>query len=294
MEEKQARVFLWCIPRCVSTAFEICMGKLDDVQVINEPYLAAYLVGPVFQKDASDDIKEMRELSINKVSSCTVVNCDNPWESENLTFGFVKDRLEDEYPDKRVIFVKDMSYAINAETLHMLPKGYKHAFLIRNPEKVFPSYKQLLNKFTTDEVILKVGKYEVVPEHYAFGESLHVYKHLTKTGIEPKPFIMDADDLLENPESILRQFCAFAGIEYTDKLLSWDGGHDVTKHWKTSKEILQWNSIAEWHKNAFESKGFGKPTKAPLRSEMTDDVIHCIEASFPYYNQLYELRAKIN
>ncbi|XP_071957551.1 uncharacterized protein [Antedon mediterranea] len=292
MAEKQARVFLWCIPRSVSTAFEICMGKLDDVQVINEPYVAALLVGPDFQQDLSDDLREMRE-SMNKIASVVEVNCDNPWKSDDLTLQFVKDRLEDEYPSKRVIFVKDMASTITADTLHMLPKGYKHAFLIRSPEKVFPSQKKLFNKFTTDEVMLKVGKHEVVPEHYAFGETLHVYEHLTKTGIEPKPFIMDADDLLENPESILRQFCAFAGIEFTNKLLSWDGGHDVTKYWIASKEMLQWNSVGNFHKNAFESKGFIKPSAAPSKSELSEDVLHCIEASFPYYNKLFELRAKI-
>ncbi|XP_071958672.1 uncharacterized protein [Antedon mediterranea] len=291
MAEKQVRVMLWSVPRSVSTAFVVCMSNLNDVQIMNEPYIAAYLMGPDI-KDKPEYILELME-NMNKITSELEVNCNEAWESENFTYSAAKDNLEADYTDKKVIFAKDMSYAI-ADKLNMLPHGYRHAFLIRNPGKVFPSWKNLLNKFNEgEEVMLEVGKNNVIPEDYGFGESLQLYEHLKKTGIEPNPFIIDSDDLLENPESILRQFCAFAGIQYTDKLLSWDGGHDVTMDWKMSKEMLQWNRVGNFHKHAFESKSFGTSTPAPSRSELSKDVIHCIDASLPYYNKLYKLRAKI-
>ncbi|XP_033120328.1 branched-chain-amino-acid aminotransferase-like protein 1 [Anneissia japonica] len=295
MSGKQVRILLWCVPRSVSTAFVMSMGNLDDVKIINEPYISAFRVGPDIQ-DRSEAYKEMTE-NMQKITAGVEVNCKNALESGDCSYEYIKENiLEAEYPGKKVVIAKDMSYAIS-EQLHMLPKGYRHAFLIRNPAKVFPSYKKLLDRFTQagKEAFLEVGKNKLVPEYYAFGESWKLYEYLTKTGIEPKPFVMDADDLLENPEYILRQFCSYAGIKYTDKLLAWDGGDDVTKHWTTSKAMLQRNKVTNYHKKAFESKGFGKPSlTTPTRSEMSEDVVHCIDESHPFYEKLYELRTKVN
>ncbi|XP_033110163.1 branched-chain-amino-acid aminotransferase-like protein 1 [Anneissia japonica] len=202
--------------------------------------------------------------------------------------------LEAKYPGKRVVFVKDMSYAITWK-LQMLPKGYRHAFLIRHPAKVFSSIKKCYSNLSNEctpgrDLILEKNDGTLVPEKYGFGESLQLYEHLIKTGIDPDPLIVDTDDLLENPELILKQFCERTCVQYTDKLLQWNAGDGVVQEWKVSKVLLQGNQLLGYYQNAFDSQHFHKPNPAPSRSELPDDVNTCIDGALPYYEKMYALR----
>ncbi|XP_071958610.1 uncharacterized protein [Antedon mediterranea] len=287
----QVRICLWALPRSVSTSFTVCMGNLEDVQIINQPYLSAFLVGS--GGEGTIDTRVTRK--IKETTGKLVMNFEETWDSEVCCYEYIKENiLEAEYPDKKVVFVKDMPYA-GTKRLDMLPKCYRHAFLIRRPERVCISLKDTyskMNRLEDGRMNIEKG-FDVFPELYAFRESLILYEHLIKTGIEPNPFIIDADDLLENPESILRQFCQFAGITYTDKLLQWKGGKEIQKHWKSSEEILKWGDLGGWHKNTFSSTNFQKPAPVPIRSEIPEDVQECIDFSLPFYRKMYELRAKI-
>ncbi|XP_071959478.1 uncharacterized protein [Antedon mediterranea] len=222
----QVRICLWAVLRSVSTTFAVSMSNLEDVQIINQPYISALLVGP----DNERTITSRVQRNLKETTSALATYCEETWDSEVCCYQYINENiLEAEYPGKKVVFVKDMSHAI-IKQLDMLPKGYRHAFIIRRPERVFSSIK---------DAHLKMNRLEDgFPNLYAFRESLLLYDHLIKTGIEAKPFIMDADDLLENPECILRQFCQFSGISYTDQLLEWKGGKQVRKCWKSSEEII--------------------------------------------------------
>jgi hypothetical protein len=56
--------------------------------------------------------------------------------------------------------------------------------------------------------------------------------------IEGTPPVIDARDVIENPERILRLLCAATGVEFTDAMLLWPPGLRETdgiwaKHWYT-------------------------------------------------------------
>ena len=51
--------------------------------------------------------------------------------------------------DEKVVFVKDMAYYLLAGPLphvDLLPKGYQHTFLIRDPHKSLPSLNNIARK----------------------------------------------------------------------------------------------------------------------------------------------------
>ncbi|XP_071940935.1 uncharacterized protein [Antedon mediterranea] len=287
---EQVRVILWCIPRTVSTAFEKCMSQLDDVQIINEPYQSAFTIGPE-RFPPPDGFEKETDIFIEK-SNAIVSGYDGGWEPDVATYKFIKENiLEAEYPDKNVVFVKDMSYAITWK-LHMLPKGYRHAFLIRNTIKAFSSWKKVtikIEKSLSTKLLLTNDNF-IVPKKYGFGESLELYEHLVKTGIEPDPVMIDSDDLLENPELILREFCKRTGILYNDKLLNWDAGEGVTHKWKAANTFIKGNELMGYYDDAFASERFQKPEPPADRAELPEDVNTCIDATLPYYEQLYALR----
>ncbi|XP_033108817.1 branched-chain-amino-acid aminotransferase-like protein 2 [Anneissia japonica] len=286
MSDTQVRVILWSIPRTVSTAFVKCMSNLDDVQIIQEPFECAFKVGP-------ESKRHFREHFVAK-SDKIKLECDSGcWDADKATYQFVKENiLEANYPGKKVVFVKDFSYAITWK-INMLPKGYRHAFLIRNPAKTFASWKKLLVAYN-DALSLGTNLMEnngaSIPEKYGFGESFELYEHLVRTGIEPNPVIIDSDDLLENPESILRQFCDGIGIEYTDKLMSWNAGDGIVQEWKIPKVFLQGHELIGYYEKAFSSQKFVKPNPAPDRADLPNDVNTCIDAAMPYYEKMYALR----
>ncbi|XP_071943820.1 uncharacterized protein [Antedon mediterranea] len=292
-DDKQVRVILWCIPRTVSTAFEKCMSNLDDVQIINEPYVSAFLIGPEMKQPSASFEKDFQEKFIAKTNGI-VLKHDAGWDANMATYKFTKEKLlEAEYSDKRVVFVKDMSYGI-AWKLHMLPEGYRHAFLIRNPVKVFTSWKKLLEKTgkALSTVLPLENKGNIIPEKYFFGETFQLYEHLVKSGIEPNPVIIDTDDLLENPEIILREFCNRTGIQYKDELLSWNAGDSVVQKWKFSELFMKGNQLCGYYEDAFASQNFYKAPPPADRADLPEDVKICVDASMPYYERMYELRLR--
>ncbi|XP_071943819.1 uncharacterized protein [Antedon mediterranea] len=291
-DDKQVRVILWCIPRTVSTAFGKCMSNLDDVQIINEPYVSAYAIGPEMFSP-SEHLKKEAEEFVGKSSEIDL-GFHPGWETNKATYKFIKENiLEAEYPDKKVVFVKDMSHGI-AWKLHMLPEGYRHAFLIRNPVKVFTSWKKVLEKIgkALSTVYLLANKNSIIPENYGFGESFQLYEHLVKYGIEPNPVIIDSDDLLENPEIILREFCKRTGIQYKDELLNWNAGDSVVQKWKSSDLLMQGNQLCGYYEDAFASQNFYKSPPAADRKDIPEDVKICVDASMPYYEKMYALRLR--
>ena len=65
--------------------------------------------------------------------------------------------------------------------------------------------------------------------------------------------IIDSDDLLSNPEGIMRKYCAETGLMYDHKMLNWSPG--VVEDWSTENKYYK-----EWHLNAMYSSGFDAGT----------------------------------
>lgn len=118
---------------------------------------------------------------------------------------------------------------IPAETL----KQFHFTFLIRHPRHSIPSYWRCtippLDKIT--------GFYNFMPAEAGYDELRRVFDFLRKEKQvgpsiagkhgeledgEVSITVIDADDLLDDPEAIISAYCKEVGIEYNPQMLVWD------------------------------------------------------------------------
>ncbi|XP_033127394.1 branched-chain-amino-acid aminotransferase-like protein 2 [Anneissia japonica] len=281
---------LWTIPRALSTAFTKCMSHLDNVKIIFEPYRCAMKYGPertyVLQKEAQESFEKLMD-------SAAQINLDMGLDHNLFTFKWVKETLlEGDYPGKDVVFCKDMSQPV-AANYDLITSGFRHTFLIRHPLKLYKSWYKHFSRVVSedsqriDEVLEMAGS-----KDYAYGDHFQLYEHLISNGIERDPIIIDSDDLQSDPEGILRKFCQTLGIKYTQKLLSWEVGDGVVKDWATSKLQLQRGKLIGAYQNAFDSTCFKKQGPLPLRSELSEYALKCVDVTMPIYQKMYEKRLR--
>ncbi|XP_072039451.1 uncharacterized protein [Amphiura filiformis] len=195
-----------------------------------------------------------------------------------------------------------MAAAVEAK-YDALPKGFRHTFLIRDPVKVFTSYREMIIRLfaLTDEqrntfrLTDMPADFVTGSAKYKFGEMLGLLHYLQKTGMESNPVVIDADDLQSHPESILRQYCEAVGIPFSPGFLQWESGVDITNTWITSKKIMRTNieKRGGFYSKALASSKFEPPKSlVPDKSELTPDIIQFAEAADKYYKELYEMRLK--
>ena len=303
LKEPTKRILLWGPPRSLSTVFEKCMSYVDGIQIINEPYITAFNAGPERKIGGNNMVQDgVVDFMNNAREEVKSIEDITGWDDEICTYQWVKDTLEAEYPNKKLVFVKDLIPGI-VDKFHMLPRGYRHTFLIRNPTKVVVSLRKLVIKtflpaefpvemFRLDEMIKMSGEYDV--NKFIFGEMIDLIAHLKKEGMqEEEPIIIDADDLQNHPQSILRQYCEAVGIPYSDSLLKWEAGDDIVKkNWLTSKSLLHGNKTGNYYAGAFASTEFQPASDPPSGDDVPDDVKELIAKAEPFYQKLYEKRIK--
>lgn len=255
------RVILWTIPRSISTAFERCMGGLDDVDIFHEPYTTAYYFGPDRQY------------------------LQTPFLPVEYGYSYqnIKDQLEGDFPGKKLVFVKDHAYSLNAR-YDEIPRGFTNTILIRNPAKSMSSFYDIC----TSPICLNYGLLKhVLPEGMAFKQLYEVYEHITNT-LGQEPVIIDADDLQQYPEQMMRRYCDAIDVPFKSSMLDWDPTVNVTKTWSSTMKLLKQVGVYE---KALTSNGFHPRTPKILDvSSLPEDVQEAVQICQPYYDKLYEKR----
>jgi len=123
---------------------------------------------------------------------------------------------------------------------------FHFTFLIRHPRSSIPSYYRC----TIPPLVERTGFPYFMPEEAGYKELRRVFDYLKDTGlIGPKICtrddqeqsqtasdaveicVVDADDMLDDPEGILRKYCGSIGIEFSPDMLTWDSeeAHDFAK-----------------------------------------------------------------
>ena len=293
------RVILWSVPRSLSTVFEKCMSYVPHTLIINEAFVCAYHLGPDGHNVTSMVSKDLKVVQEKKLEQ---VQLDLPmaFDGEKCSYDFVKGEMEADYPGKSLIFCKDMAYGLDGKHDKLPASGYRHTFLIRNPHRQFVSYKKMLG----GPILMMTGKREfrlpdlpvaLMPKGFAVKELHDLITYFQEAGIEPDPIIIDADDLLENPGSILRQYCNLTGIPYSEELLQWPSAKDGMKSWKGAREFLLGNLVPDtggYYDAALNSTCFHPPKEMPRREDLDEDVLECVDFSMPYYDKMYAMRLK--
>ncbi|KAJ8030643.1 hypothetical protein HOLleu_27111 [Holothuria leucospilota] len=60
-------------------------------------------------------------------------------------------------------------------------------------------------------------------------DRLYAFWQYVKNNIEPHPVVIDADDLQNHPQQILRKYCEAVGIPFKIRYLSWDESKEPWK-----------------------------------------------------------------
>jgi hypothetical protein len=169
---------------------------------------------------------------------------------EALTCGPVPD-------GKRIYYGKHMTHHLLAEVDRAALAPLRHAYLIRDPAEVLASYARVRAEPSLDDL----GARQQAEIFAAF----------------PGP-VVDARDLLEDPEGILRALCAALGVPFTPAMLSWPAGP------RPSDGI--WGR--HWYASVWRSTKFGpyRPPGGPLPAPLAALADRCR----PYYQHLHAHR----
>ncbi len=264
------KIFLWTAPRCVSTAFEFSFRTLPNAMVFHEPYNAPYYAeNPIKDIGWDIDMDEINSAGTTKIS----------------TYKDVEDALLRTYSGKNLIFTKCLAYTLSGKFDTLLKDGMKdsvHTFLIRDPTKVVASS---FRNFSSPEAWSKVRQNGDLGFH-----QLRDLYNFVKENITPNPIVVDADDLLENPEGILNAYCKEVGIEFKEGMTRWESGSMKTKEFIEQKG----GQSLKWQENAFQSSGISKSVAhSDVLQEVEsfpDEVKQCIKEFRVVYDEMYKFR----
>jgi len=238
------RIAMWSGPRNISTAMMRAWGNRRDTAVIDEPFYAFYLKTSGEKHPGADEIIAAGETDWRRVVA----------------------QLSGPIPNgKRIFFQKQMTHHLLPEVDRQWLGGVTNCFLIRDPREVLASY---LRK--REELALK---------DLGFVQQAAMFD-LVRGRINSIPPILDAKDVLENPERTLRLLCDAVDVEFSERMLSWLPGLRETdgiwaKHWYG--EVARSTSFQGYH-----------PKRAEIPKRLREVHDRCREC----YERLYEYRLR--
>ncbi|KAJ8045820.1 hypothetical protein HOLleu_08914 [Holothuria leucospilota] len=277
-----------------------CMSFVDGVQIWHEPYLYSYhnekFRDPVVIEKMAEFGMNFHEMEKMLKSMMEKVTVGKRMKNELFSFPWVKKQLETQDPDKKVIFIKDMAHILNNRYEHLpTVRKYRHTFLIRDPSRMYASFKNMMLKTMPED---KKSKMDIISDSIVYDVD-KIYKYTfdlwkyTQQNLDPNAIIIDGTELATYPEKLLPKYFEAVGIPFEEKYLTWDSSPDVITEWKAALEPLIGAYYMNVIKSAVDSSQFIAPDKEPpSRADMTPDIVKCIDESLPYYNEMFEKRMK--
>jgi hypothetical protein len=187
------RVAMWSGPRNISTAMMRAWGNRPDTSVVDEPFYAFYLNATGKKHPGADEVIAVGETDWRKVVA-------------QLTGPIPESRHK---RPSHVFYQKQMTHHLLPEVDREWLGAVTNCFLIRDPREVIASY-------------LKKRENPAL-EDLGFVQQAEIFDFVRER-TNAIPPIVDAKDVLENPERILRLLCEAVGIEFSESMLSWPPG----------------------------------------------------------------------
>lgn len=235
-------IALWSIPRSVSTAFERMMMERGDFKVIHEPFSYFFYA------------KEQAATAVGMN-----VDPEQPQDFEDI-LAMIKRESEDS-----PVFFKDMSYHAISRADQAFMRSFENTFIIRDPAITLISHYKLNPEFTLTEA--------------GYEEQFKMFEMVRQiTG--KVPAIVDAEDLIESPATVIEGYCRIVSIPFIAEALTWSA--EFKPEWKT------WE---QWHLDAATSTGFIKDME-PFDFTVQDvpRLADMVAKCQPFYQKLYQQR----
>jgi hypothetical protein len=181
-------IAMWSGPRNISTAMMRAWGNRPDTFVIDEPFYAYYLKETGKEHPGAEEVIAAGETDWQRV----IAQLAGPIPNE-----------------KRIFFQKQMAHHLLPEVDREWLGAITNCFLIRDPREVIASYV----KKREDPIVQDLG----------FMQQVEIFDFV-RTRTTSIPPVVDARDVLENPERMLRLLCRAVGVGFSESMLSWPPG----------------------------------------------------------------------
>jgi len=232
------RIAMWSGPRNLSTAMMRSFGNRADTFVSDEPFYGAFL-------ETSGTPHPMRDEVIE------AMDCD--WHSIART-------LAGPVPNGAALwYQKHMWHHMVGPVGYDDFAGFTHAFLIRDPARMIASYLRKREAANFEDFGL-----DRQADFFA--------READRLGAAPP--VVDAHDVLADPEATLRALCRRLSIPFDPAMLSWPPGRRATDG--------PW--APHWYQAVEASTGFGPPEAEPV--DLPDPARRLADRCRPYYEQL--------
>jgi hypothetical protein len=238
------RIAMWSGPRNLSTAMMRSFGSRADTLVSDEPFYGAYLKQTRDPQPMADEV---------------IASMDCDWHS-------VARAMAGPAPgDAAIWYQKHMAHHMVGPIAHDDLPGVRHAFLIRDPDRVIASYS--------------AKRVKVRPEHLGSDRQVEFFEREADRLGHPPP-VIDSADILRDPAAMLERLCRALEIPWNPAMLSWAPGPRPTDG--------IWGP--HWYDAVNRSSGFGAPEEHPIA--LTEEEQAVADAVRPYYRRLaaYRLR----
>ncbi|MGB5484079.1 sulfotransferase [Parasphingorhabdus sp.] len=239
------RIAMWSGPRNISTAMMRSFGGRSDCAVSDEPFYGAFLKTTGQRQPMADEV---------------IASMDCDWQS-------VAETMRGPVPEgKAVWYQKHMPHHMVAGISIADFPDHRHAFLIRDPDRVVASYA--------------AKRVEVTADDLGYARQIEYADRVAQmTG--KAAIILDSADILRDPEAHLRALCIALDLHWDAGMLTWETG--------TRESDGVWAS--HWYGRVINTTGFGQPeSTTPQLSDKEKGIAdQCRDA----YLKLLELRIKL-
>jgi len=240
------RIAMWSGPRNISTALMRAWENRSDTAVWDEPLYASYL------HETGLDHPLRKE---------TLASHETDWRA------VIREATEGPSNGNAPIFYqKHMAHHLLPDMDRSWLRKVINCFLIRNPREVLLSYRKKRAQVSiTDLGVIQQSE---------------IY-HLVCSETDQQPPIVDAKDILMDPEGTLTALCGALGIAFDVRMLSWRAGkRDSDGAWAD-----------HWYEVVRQSTGFApyspRTGELPLHLEELAEECDC------YYRPLYQKRIQV-
>jgi hypothetical protein len=238
------RIAMWSGPRNLSTAMMRSFGSRSDTYVSDEPFYGCFLKSTGADHPMRDEV-------------IAAADCD---------CASVIDSLRGQTPEGQPIwYQKHMWHHMVGPIGYEDFDGFTHAFLIREPERMIASYLRKRESAAIEDFGLERQAEFFEREADRLGHA---------------PPVIDANDVLANPEGVLSKLCAALEIPWDRAMLAWEPGRRATDG--------PW--APHWYGAVEASTGFGPPETDP--AELPEEARRLAEQCRPYYDRLAAYRIR--
>ena len=201
---------MWSGPRNLSTALMRSFENREDTEVYDEPFYAYYLNKTKLNHPMRKEIINNYPVSQAKIIKQITTIPDN----------------------KKIFYQKHMTHHIIKNTkLTWINKG-RNCFLIRHPAKVINSYIQKNSLQNINDI--------------GFKKKFYIFNKIKRNKF--KYVVINADNILMDPNKTIRNLCKNLNINFSKKMLNWSKGKRKTDG--------IWSKV--WYKNVEHSTTFSK------------------------------------